>query len=119
MKFKKVVLAYSGGLDTSVIAKWLMEKYECEVITFTADIGQGSETKDAKIKALIFASFVSEPCPISAVNVMTSHSYFSINHFAITEVSNPPEYARTTFLNFISGIFLLNRRFYPSETIVC
>ena len=51
MKFKKVVLAYSGGLDTSVIAKWLMEKYECEVITFTADIGQGSETKDAKIKA--------------------------------------------------------------------
>ena len=39
MKFKKVVLAYSGGLDTSVIAKWLMEKYECEVITFTADIG--------------------------------------------------------------------------------
>ena len=51
MKFKKVVLAYSGGLDTSVIAKWLMEKYECEVITFTADIGQGSETKDAKVKA--------------------------------------------------------------------
>jgi len=51
MKFKKVVLAYSGGLDTSVIAKWLMEKYECEVITFTADIGQGSETQDAKVKA--------------------------------------------------------------------
>lgn len=51
MKFRKVVLAYSGGLDTSVIAKWLMEKYECEVITFTADIGQGSETKDAKVKA--------------------------------------------------------------------
>ena len=51
MKFKKVILAYSGGLDTSVIAKWLMEKYECEVITFTADIGQGSETKDAKVKA--------------------------------------------------------------------
>ena len=37
---KKVVLAYSGGLDTSVIAKWLMEQYELEVITFTADIGQ-------------------------------------------------------------------------------
>ena len=51
MKLKKVVLAYSGGLDTSVIAKWLMEKYNCEVITFTADIGQGSEIKDAKIKA--------------------------------------------------------------------
>ena len=51
MKLKKVVLAYSGGLDTSVIAKWLMETYNCEVITFTADIGQGSEIKDAKIKA--------------------------------------------------------------------
>tara|TARA_Y100001958_G_scaffold119890_1_gene86981 strand:+ start:194 stop:1396 length:1203 start_codon:yes stop_codon:yes gene_type:complete len=48
---KKVVLAYSGGLDTSVIAKWLMDKYECEVITFTADIGQGNETKEAKNKA--------------------------------------------------------------------
>ena len=48
---KKVVLAYSGGLDTSVIAKWLMDKHKCEVITFTADIGQGDETKDAKKKA--------------------------------------------------------------------
>ena len=51
MKFKKVVLAYSGGLDTSVIAKWLMDKHKCEVITFTADIGQGSEVKDARTKA--------------------------------------------------------------------
>ena len=51
MKPKKVVLAYSGGLDTSVIAKWLMEQYELEVITFTADIGQGEETKDARAKA--------------------------------------------------------------------
>ena len=51
MKPNKVVLAYYGGLDTSVIAKWLMEKYGCEVITFTADIGQGSETKDARAKA--------------------------------------------------------------------
>ena len=47
---KKVVLAYSGGLDTSVIAKWLMDKYECEVITFTADIGQGNETKEQHMK---------------------------------------------------------------------
>ena len=45
MKPKKVVLAYSGGLDTSVIAKWLMEHYDLEVITFTADIGQGEETR--------------------------------------------------------------------------
>ncbi len=51
MKPKKVVLAYSGGLDTSVIAKWLMEKHGLEVITFTADIGQGEETKYAKAKA--------------------------------------------------------------------
>ena len=40
---KKVVLAYSGGLDTSVILKWLQDEYDCEVITFTADIGQGEE----------------------------------------------------------------------------
>jgi PP-loop superfamily ATP-utilizing enzyme len=40
-EFKKVVLAYSGGLDTSVILKWLKETYGCEVITFTADLGQG------------------------------------------------------------------------------
>ena len=51
MKPKKVVLAYSGGLDTSVIAKWLMETYGLEVITFTADLGQGEETKEAKAKA--------------------------------------------------------------------
>ena len=51
MKPKKVVLAYSGGLDTSVIAKWLMETHGLEVITFTADIGQGEETKEAKAKA--------------------------------------------------------------------
>ena len=51
MKPKKVVLAYSGGLDTSVIAKWLMEQYDLEVVTFTADIGQGEETKDARVKA--------------------------------------------------------------------
>ncbi|MBQ0782354.1 MAG: argininosuccinate synthase, partial [Thalassolituus oleivorans] len=40
---KKVVLAYSGGLDTSVIAKWLQTEYNCEVVTFTADLGQGEE----------------------------------------------------------------------------
>ena len=49
---KKVVLAYSGGLDTSVILKWLQEVYQCEVITFTADIGQGDEVEPARKKAL-------------------------------------------------------------------
>ncbi|MAZ70890.1 argininosuccinate synthase [Porticoccus sp.] len=48
---KKVVLAYSGGLDTSVIVKWLQETYRCEVVTFTADIGQGEEVEPARAKA--------------------------------------------------------------------
>ncbi len=47
----KVVLAYSGGLDTSIIAKWLTETYNCEVVTFTADIGQGEEVEPARAKA--------------------------------------------------------------------
>ena len=50
-KIKKVVLAYSGGLDTSVILKWLQETYQCEVITFTADLGQGEELEPARKKA--------------------------------------------------------------------
>mgnify|MGYP000903863870 CR=1 FL=1 len=48
---KKIVLAYSGGLDTSVILKWLQETYQCEVVTFTADLGQGDELEPAKEKA--------------------------------------------------------------------
>ena len=47
----KVVLAYSGGLDTSVIVKWLQLTYDCEVVTFTADIGQGEEVESARVKA--------------------------------------------------------------------
>ncbi len=50
-KVKKVVLAYSGGLDTSVILKWLEDTYNCEVVTFTADIGQGEELEPARTKA--------------------------------------------------------------------
>src|SRR6056297_1957810 len=50
----KVVLAYSGGLDTSVIVKWLQETYDCEVVTFTADIGQGEEVEPAREKAKQF-----------------------------------------------------------------
>src|SRR5690554_6611150 len=48
---KKAVLAYSGGLDTSVILMWLQETYGCEVVTFTADIGQGEELEPARAKA--------------------------------------------------------------------
>ena len=51
-KIDKVVLAYSGGLDTSVILKWLQDVYHCEVVTFTADIGQGEEVEPARAKAL-------------------------------------------------------------------
>ncbi len=51
---KKVVLAYSGGLDTSVILKWLQDTYGCEVVTFTADLGQGEELEPARAKALQF-----------------------------------------------------------------
>ncbi|MEA3331756.1 MAG: argininosuccinate synthase [Campylobacterota bacterium] len=51
---KKVVLAYSGGLDTSIILKWLQDEYKCEVVTFTADLGQGEELEPARKKALEF-----------------------------------------------------------------
>ena len=53
-KIKKTVLAYSGGLDTSVILKWLQDTYQCEVVTFTADLGQGEELEPARKKALQF-----------------------------------------------------------------
>ncbi len=49
---KKVVLAYSGGLDTSVILKWLQDVYQCEIVTFTADLGQGEELEPARAKAI-------------------------------------------------------------------
>jgi argininosuccinate synthase len=51
---KKVVLAYSGGLDTSVILKWLQDTYQCEIVTFTADLGQGEELEPARAKAIKF-----------------------------------------------------------------
>src|SRR4030088_861059 len=51
---KKVVLAYSGGLDTSIILKWLQTTYGCEVVTFTADLGQGEELGPARKKAEMF-----------------------------------------------------------------
>src|SRR5207244_3729700 len=50
-KINRVVLAYSGGLDTSIILKWLQETYHCEVVTFTADLGQGEELEPARKKA--------------------------------------------------------------------
>ena len=52
MKAKKIVLAYSGGLDTSVILRWLIETYHCEVIAYCADLGQGEDLREIKRKAL-------------------------------------------------------------------
>src|SRR5579863_10050114 len=50
-KIKRIVLSYSGGLDTSIILKWLQTTYRCEVVTFTADLGQGEELEPARKKA--------------------------------------------------------------------
>ncbi|MGY8762569.1 MAG: argininosuccinate synthase domain-containing protein, partial [Nitrospinaceae bacterium] len=58
MKVNKIVLAYSGGLDTSVIIKWLKEKYDAEIIAFAADLGQGQELDPVREKA--FATGASE-----------------------------------------------------------
>jgi argininosuccinate synthase len=52
-EIKKVVLAYSGGLDTSIILKWLKDQYDCEIVTFTADLGQGGEVEPARQKAVL------------------------------------------------------------------
>ncbi len=62
---RKVVLAYSGGLDTSVILKWLQDTYGCEVVTFTADIGQGEELEPARAKAFLrFLFSASKPMEV-------------------------------------------------------
>ena len=81
-KVHKVVLAYSGGLDTSVILKWLQETYHCEVITFTADLGQGEDIGPAREKAKLLGikqifiedlrvEFVSDDvCPMFRANAL-------------------------------------------------
>jgi len=68
----KVVLAYSGGLDTSVILKWLQDTYQCEVVTFTADLGQGEELEPARQKALQFG-IPKENIFIDDLSVGTEH----------------------------------------------
>ena len=57
---KKVVLAYSGGLDTSIILKWLQTEYGCEVVTFTADLGQGEEVEPARRKAELLGKDIAQ-----------------------------------------------------------
>ncbi len=68
---KKIVLAYSGGLDTSIILKWLKNEYGCEVITFSADLGQGDELTPIRDKAFATGAS-SSPCPRSAQKAITS-----------------------------------------------
>ena len=60
-KKNKIILAYSGGLDTSVILKWLQINYDAEVITYTADIGQGEELSPAKKKAKLLGFVIHDP----------------------------------------------------------
>ena len=75
-KVKRVVLAYSGGLDTSIILKWLQTTYGCEVVTFTADLGQGEELEPARRKAELLASspstFSSRTCARNSCATMSS-----------------------------------------------
>ncbi len=72
----KVVLAYSGGLDTSVILTWLQEAYGCEVVTFTADLGQGEDLEPARAKAEMFGvkEIHIEDVPVSIPGVPTIFS---------------------------------------------
>ena len=70
----KVVLAYSGGLDTSIILKWLQDVYACEVVTFTADLGQGEELEPARAKPKCWAlkRFSLRICAKSLFAIMSS-----------------------------------------------
>ena len=98
-KIKKIVLAYSGGLDTSVILKWLQETYACEVVTFTADIGQGEEIEPAREKARALGvkeiyiedlreEFVSDYVfPMMRANALYEGLYLSLIH--ISEPTRP------------------------------
>ena len=81
-KPKKVVLAYSGGLDTSIILKWLQTEYGCEVITFTADLGQGEELEPARKKAQLLginkAHAIGDFFKVSHLNILHPLHRFDI-----------------------------------------
>ena len=78
----RVVLAYSGGLDTSVILTWIRETYGAEVIAFTADIGQGDEVEEARVKALKTGAS-------KAFAVDLSHEFVNDYVFPVTGTSMP------------------------------
>ena len=101
---KKVVLAYSGGLDTSIILKWLQTTYGCEVVTFTADLGQGEELAPAREKALLLG--------IKKENIFVEDLNGSVivflRHISVHKTGQCPDIARPVLSQFIEcGLSLL------------
>ena len=91
---KKVVLAYSGGLDTSVILKWLQETYQCEVVTFTADLGQGDELEPSREKAKVAGvSFWEKLKNVVFAGVILSLFYYAIWYLIMVVLVNVVKYA--------------------------
>ena len=89
-QYKKVVLAYSGGLDTSVIVPWLIETYGVEVICFTADLGQGEELDGLEAKAKASGASTS-PAENPATTVNLSH--FEVRSGEYNMMERPPNFA--------------------------
>src|SRR5260370_33713933 len=102
MARERVILAYSGGLDTSVMVPWIGEKYNLDVVTFTCDLGQTKQSTNRLRASIATASTapvlsafcrifsISSPWPRSQVNVTTSRLYFSPIQGTMTLVSRPP-----------------------------
>ncbi len=96
MKVKKIVLAYSGGLDTSIIIKWLNERYDCEIIAFSADIGQGAELETVREKALktgaskVYIEDLKEKFVCDYLFPMLRGNAFYENHYLLgTSIARP------------------------------
>ncbi|MBI4385008.1 MAG: argininosuccinate synthase [Nitrospinae bacterium] len=95
-EFKKIVLAYSGGLDTSVIIKWLKEKYQCEIVAFSADIGQGAELDPVREKALatgaskVYIEDLKEEFVADFVfPMLRANAYYENNYLLGTSIARP------------------------------
>ena len=92
---QKVVLAYSGGLDTSIILKWLQESYDCEVVTFTADLGQGEELEPARAKAEmlgikeIFIEDLRGICPRLCLSHVRANALYEGVYLLGTSIARP------------------------------
>ena len=87
---KKVVLAYSGGLDTSIILKWLEETYGCEVVTFTADIGQGEEIEPARaIKEIYIETLTEEFARDYVFPMLRANTIYEGEYLLGTSIARP------------------------------